>query len=139
MYLGHAALLLLPMLRPAAPAPAACAAPFLMPMPRRATPAAAARAAIIVRCRCPLSLSVVIVRHRCQSSLSVVVVRRCGQSFLSLSVVVIVVGCGSLSCIVLPIMSAAPSMAEGTTSVEPASGAEKAPTARPEAFGAQGI
>ena len=30
-------------------------------------------------------------------------------------------------------------MAEGTTSVEPASGAEKAPTARPEAFGAQGI
>jgi hypothetical protein len=79
------------------------------------------------------------VRRHCPSSSSVVVVRHYGQSFSSLSVVVIVVGCGSLSCVVLPIMGAAPSMAEGTTSVEPASGAEKAPTARPEAFGAQGI
>ena len=34
----------------------------------------------------------------------------------------------------LPIVGAAPSMAEGTTSVEPVSGAEKAPTARPEAL-----
>jgi hypothetical protein len=33
-----------------------------------------------------------------------------------------------------PVVSAAPSMAEGTASVEPASGAEKAPTARPEAL-----
>jgi len=31
-------------------------------------------------------------------------------------------------------MGAAPSMAEGTTSVEPASGAEKAPTAKPKAL-----
>src|SRR5712691_9064566 len=33
-----------------------------------------------------------------------------------------------------PVMSAAPSMAEGTASVEPAGVAEKAPTARPKAW-----
>jgi len=32
----------------------------------------------------------------------------------------------------LLIMGAAPSMAKGTTSIKPASGAEKAPTARPK-------
>jgi len=44
----------------------------------------------------------------------------------------------SLSCVMLPIIGAAASMAEETTSIEPASGAEKAPTARCEAFRAQG-
>ena len=36
--------------------------------------------------------------------------------------------------ITLPVVSTAPSMAEGHTSIEPAGGAEKAHTARPEAL-----
>ena len=36
--------------------------------------------------------------------------------------------------VTLPVVSTAPSMAEGTASIEPAGGAEKAPTARPEAL-----
>jgi hypothetical protein len=36
--------------------------------------------------------------------------------------------------VTLPVVSTAPSMAEGNASVEPAGGAEKALTARPEAL-----
>jgi hypothetical protein len=36
--------------------------------------------------------------------------------------------------VALPVVSTAPSMAEGTASIEPAGVAEKAPTARPEAW-----
>jgi len=36
--------------------------------------------------------------------------------------------------VTLPVVSATPSMAESTASIEPAGGAEKAPTARPEAW-----
>ena len=51
-----------------------------------------------------------------------------GLQSLSLSVMIVT------AIITLPVVSTAPSMAEGHASVEPASGAEKAPTARPEAL-----
>jgi len=81
------------------------------------------------------------VLHRCCYCLchaaaadATVVVGHHGLSSWSIAVVHHHRGCGSLSCVMLPIVGAAPSMAKGTTSVEPTSGAEKAPTARPKAL-----
>ena len=51
--------------------------------------------------------------------------RRCRPS---LSVIIVT------AIVMLPVASTAPSMAEDTASVEPAGGAEKAPSARPEAW-----
>ncbi len=67
---------------------------------------------VVGRGRWPL----VVGGHRCQSS--------------SLSVIVVT----AIVTLQSPVVSAAPSMAEGTASVEPAGGAEKARTARPEAW-----
>jgi len=79
---------------------------------------------------------VVVVGRR---SWSVVVVSGCGRR--SLSSVVVVVGLQLLlsvmivtAIITLPVVSTAPSMAKGHTSIESAGGAEKAHTARPEAL-----
>jgi len=70
----------------------------------------------------------------------VVVVSGCGRR--SLSSVVVVVGLQLLllsvmivtAIVTLPVVSTAPSMAKGHTSIESAGGAEKARTARPEAL-----
>ena len=57
------------------------------------------------------------------------------------TVVAVIGRCRPLSSVIvvtaivtLPVVSAAPSMAEDTASIEPAGGAEKAPSARPEAW-----
>jgi len=135
---AHAALLvlLLPALhhsccccpRCTTPAAAAYATPLLLLLPAphhsccccpHRTTAATACAMLTPPLCGPLSLSIIVVH--CCGWLSIVMVGRRH-------------GCGSLSCVTLPIMGTAPSMAKGTTSVEPASGAEKAATAKPEAL-----
>ncbi len=102
-------------------APAACAVPLLLLLPR---PVGRHRWSWLVRVMVGSRGWLSVVVNCCSRWLLwPPVVGRCRLSVIPVTAVV-----------TLPVVSAAPSMAEGTAGVEPAGGAEKAHTARPEAL-----